>query len=110
MSKKRELTITEVLARWEAQVEWWEIHVKMRMRRHAKRRCRERLGFALTKNVRGNIVSQMLSGRAKFLSVRGVRTRWLVKLQGQIVKVVFDERWKEVVTLWPWLRSGELGR
>lgn len=73
-----------------------------RARVHARRQCRERLGVKLTRNLRGRIVSQLLSGRAEFVQMgnKPLRTIWRVDLNGETVRVVYDERIREVVSLW----------
>jgi hypothetical protein len=77
--------------------------VRAGMRQHARRRMVERAGLKLTRNLRGMIVSQMLSGRAVFLATgyKATRTIWLVLIEGRGVRVVYDEAVRELVTVLP---------
>jgi hypothetical protein len=73
------------------------------LRRHARRRSLQRLGRPLNRNLRGEIVSQILGGRGLFLGIgnTAMRTKWLVLIGGRAVKVVYDERERELCTLIP---------
>lgn len=81
-------------------------HHLANLRRHAKRRALERLGLKLTRNLRGEIVAQILGGRGVFLGMGHgpLRTRWGVILRGVYCHVIYDERAKEVCTIFPWGR------
>jgi hypothetical protein len=76
-------------------------HHLQNLKRHARRRVKARFGVKLTRNLRGELLSQMVSGRAKFLGAGGQigRYRWLVILRGKTAIAVYDEFAREFCTV-----------
>ena len=72
-------------------------------RKHAMRRCRERLGICLTDNDMHVLIKEIQENRAKFVERQSNRvTVWELLVQGHTVHVVYDKHTKQIVTfLWP---------
>ena len=69
---------------------------------HAKRRAIERYGLSLNKFALKEMVRQIQSGKAQFLERSSIRvTKWLVKHEGQMIPVVYDNKSHTVVTFLP---------
>lgn len=69
---------------------------------HARRRARERLGIKLSEPLKASMVAAMQNGGAKFLRCGKIptRTRWALKICGQRVVAIYDEKIEEIVSIW----------
>ena len=76
-------------------------------RRHAKRRARERLGIRLHDDLLIKMVRRIQAGEMEFHSRQSNRvSRYMDRIDGEHVLVVYDRHRKTIVTVW---RSDEKG-
>lgn len=71
-----------------------------RIKRHLRKRMQQRLGVRLNKHGHQEMVSQIQSGIAKFLRRQSNRiTLWALDIKGKQVKVVYDNKRHQIVTV-----------
>lgn len=67
---------------------------------HARERAKERLSCNLTARRHKQILHQIVSGKAIFVSqCEGERSQWIVKIQGKKAKVVYDKKLSLIITV-----------
>lgn len=72
------------------------------LHKHAKRRATERFGLTLNRHELRDIAKFIQSGKAEFFDRQSNNvTRWIVKIQGIEVAVVYDKLRKSVRTIMP---------
>ncbi|HEY7115132.1 MAG TPA: hypothetical protein VH475_01020 [Tepidisphaeraceae bacterium] len=72
------------------------------LRRHSRRRAEARWNTKLTRNLRAMLIHRMLSGQARFLGTghTAYRTRWELIIGGHLRRFVYDEKARELVTVY----------
>lgn len=70
-------------------------------RHHARKRCKERLGFKLTTKLENQIVNAIKYDRGVTFIKRSSRTRKIldVDLNSQIIRVVYSSSMEQIVTV-----------
>lgn len=70
------------------------------IKRHAKKRAKERFGLKLTNKNHATIIASIQGGNATYIKeAHQNREMWLVTLLGRKIKVVYDPEKEEVITL-----------
>ncbi len=71
-----------------------------RVKRHLRKRMQQRLGLRLHKHRHQEMISQIQNGVAKFIKRQSNRiTLWILEVEGNQVKVVYDSKRKQIVTV-----------
>lgn len=70
------------------------------IKRHLRKRLNQRFETRLTKDLHNNIVRQIQKGLAEFVERQSNRvTLWLVEIEGETIKAVYDSKRKQIVTV-----------
>lgn len=78
---------------------------------HARRRCLERLGFQLTREMERQLVHDIQYGNARFIARQSLTISiFLVRLNGCQTFVVYDKQHKQIVTIMPYWRNLDASR
>mgnify|MGYP006189081269 CR=1 FL=1 len=75
---------------------------KRQQRRHAQKRALQRYGIDLTKSTRDALIKRIQSGDYEFCEKQSNRvTHFVMKLDGELVRLVYDKLRREIVTFLP---------
>lgn len=68
--------------------------------KHARRRCKERKGIKLSKQLHQYIIKQIKQNNARFIKKeRENRELWIIKCDDHIYKVVYSKEINKIITI-----------
>ena len=78
------------------------------LRRHARRRCWQRYAIVLNEDLRRRIIGEIQAGSGRFIQRQSNRiTVWAVSCGDGELRVVYDSRRHEIVTVLPPAQENE---